>query len=151
VPQVVVLEVWQLPVLSQQPLGQLVASQTHLPPTQRWPTAHSDPPPQVHVPLVQVSPVGAQVRQARPLVPQAVGSLVPATQVLLLLQQPPLHGLLGPHAELQTWLLQASSVGQSLAALQPQTPVAKQTCPAPLVVQLTQATPPVPQVMVLGV
>jgi hypothetical protein len=35
VPQVVLLEVWQVPVLSQQPLGQLVASQTHLPPTQR--------------------------------------------------------------------------------------------------------------------
>jgi hypothetical protein len=88
------------------------------------------------------------VRQAPPLVPQAVGSLVPATQVLLLVQQPPLQGSLGPQAELQTWLLQASSVGQSLAALQPQTPLAKHTCPAPLVVQLTQATPPVPQVVV---
>jgi hypothetical protein len=98
---------------------------------------------------VQVSPAGAQVRQVPPLVPQAVGSLVPATQVLLLLQQPPLHGSFGPQAELQTWLLQASSVGQSLAALQPQTWVLKQTWPRPLVAQLAQATPPVPQAVVL--
>jgi hypothetical protein len=75
--------------------------------------------------LVQLSAVLPQVRQAPPLAPQAV-TVVPATQVLLPVQQPPLQGLLGPHAELQTWLLQASSAGQSLAALQPQTPLDRQ-------------------------
>jgi hypothetical protein len=111
-----------LPVLSQQPLGQLVALQTQAPFTQAWPAAQAAPvAPQTHWPLLQVSAVIPQVRQAKPLVPHAEASLVPATQVLLLLQQPPLQGSLGPQAELQTWLLHASSVGQSLAALQPQT------------------------------
>jgi hypothetical protein len=137
-------------VLSQQPLGQLVAVQTQAPLTQAWPAAQAEPVlPQTHAPLAQVSAVVPQVRQAPPLVPQAVGSLVPATQVLLLLQQPPLQGSFGPHAELQTWLLQASSVGQSLDALQPQTWVLKHTCPRPLVAQLAQATPPVPQAVLL--
>jgi hypothetical protein len=149
VPQVELLDVWQSPLLSQQPLRQLVASHTHLPATQRWPGAHGDPVPQVHWPLVQVSPAGAQVMQAPPLVPQADASLVPATQVLLLLQQPPLQGSLGPQAELQTRLLQASSVGQSVAEMQPQTWVLKHTWPRLLVVQLAQATRPVPQAVLL--
>jgi hypothetical protein len=147
----VVLDVWQAPLLSQQPLGQLVASHTHLPPTQRWPAAHGDPPPQVHVPPVQVSPAGAQVRQAPPLEPQAAGSAVPATHTLLLLQQPPLQGLVGPQAPLHVPLLHASSAGQSAAELQPQTPLDRHTWPRPLVVQFAQATPPVPQVVVVDV
>jgi hypothetical protein len=45
----------------QQPLAQLVGSQTHAPPLQRWPAAQAAPPPQVQVPLVQ--PSVALVRQ----------------------------------------------------------------------------------------
>jgi hypothetical protein len=139
----------QLPLPSQQPLGQLVALQTQAPFTHAWPLGQTAPVvPQVHWPLLQVSAVIPQVRQAKPLVPQADASLVPATQVLLPLQQPPLQGSFGPQAELQKWLLQASSVGQSLAELQPQTWVLKQTWPRPLVAQLAQATPPVPQAVV---
>jgi hypothetical protein len=126
VPQVVVLDVWQFPVLSQQPLGQLVLSQTHLPPTQCWPAAQGEPvEPQTHAPLVQLSAVIPQATQTRPLLPHAV-RLLPATQVPLA-QQPPLQRLVGLHAEVQVPLLQASSAGQSVSALQPQTPVAKQT------------------------
>jgi hypothetical protein len=143
----------QLPPLPQQPLGQLVALQvvTQAPLTHAWPLGQAAPVvPQTQLPLLQVSALLPQVTQTSPLEPQAV-TLVPATQVLLLLQQPPLHGSFGPHAELQTWLLHASSVGQSLAALQPQTPLARHTWPRPLVVQLTHAVPPVPQVVVLEV
>jgi hypothetical protein len=147
-PQVVALAVWQAPLLSQQPVGQLVAVHLHVPLTHCCPLAQAAPVlPQTHVPLLQVSALLPQARQARPFVPQAVGSLVPATQVLLLVQQPPLHGSLGPHAELQTWLLQASSVGHSVAVLQPQTPL-KQTCPRPLWLQSAQVAPPVPQALV---
>jgi hypothetical protein len=56
VPQVAKLEVVQVPVALQQPLGQLVASQTQAPPTQRWPATQAAPVPQVQVPLaLQVS------------------------------------------------------------------------------------------------
>jgi hypothetical protein len=116
----------QLPLLSQQPLGQVVALHTQAPFTQAWPLGQAEPVvPQTHPPLLQVSAVLPQVTQTSPLEPHAV-TLVPATQVLLLLQQPPLQGLVALHAELQTWLLQASSVGQSVSALQPQTWVLKQ-------------------------
>jgi hypothetical protein len=90
-----------------------------------------------------VSALLPQTVHARPFAPQAE-VVLPATQVPLE-QQPPLQGLLSEHAELQVPLLQASSAGQSVSELQPQTPPAMQTCPAPLAVQLTQAAPPVPQ------
>jgi hypothetical protein len=67
---VALLSVWHLPVLSQQPLGQLVASQTHVPPTQRWPAA--------------------QATQVAPLVPQVAAVCdAKGTQAPLLVQQPP--------------------------------------------------------------
>jgi hypothetical protein len=106
-----------LPVLSQQPLGQLVASQTHLPPTQRWPAAQATqaPPPVpqnwLDVPAWQVLPLqqplgqlvvlqtqappthawpAAQATQMAPLVPQLVAVCdARATQAPLLVQQPP--------------------------------------------------------------
>jgi hypothetical protein len=105
--------------------------------------------PQTQVPLLQVSALLPQVRQAKPLAPHAV-TVLPATQVPLE-QQPPLQGLEALQAPLHVPLLHASSVGQSVSALQPQTPVDKHTWPAPLWVQLTQVTPPVPQVVALGV
>jgi hypothetical protein len=139
----------QFPLLSQQPLGQVVALQTQAPFTQAWPAAQAAPVvPQTHAPLVQLSAVLLHVTQTSPLEPHAV-RVLPATQVLLLLQQPPLQGLVPLQAELQTWLLHASSVGQSVSVLQPQTWLLKQTWPRPLVVQLAQATPPVPQAVLL--
>jgi hypothetical protein len=77
-------------------------------------------------------------------------TVLPATQVPLE-QQPPLQGLVALHAEVQAPLLHASPAGQSVSELQPQVPVTKQTWPAPLVAQLTQAAPAVQQVVVLEV
>jgi hypothetical protein len=118
----------QLPLLSQQPLGQVVALQTvtQAPLWQVWPLGQAEPvAPQTQLPLLQVSAVLSQVRQTNPLVPHAA-RLVPGAQVPLR-QQPPLQGLVALQAEVHVPLLQASSVGQSVSALQPQTPVAKQT------------------------
>jgi hypothetical protein len=47
---------WQTPLASQQPLGQLVASQTHAPETQRVPEPQMVPAvPQAQAPLTQRS------------------------------------------------------------------------------------------------
>jgi hypothetical protein len=54
----------------QQPLAQLVASQTHRPPTQRCPELQAGLEPQRHCPLLQVSDVPAQARQSAPASPQ---------------------------------------------------------------------------------
>jgi hypothetical protein len=57
----------------QQPLGQEVASQTHLPFWQRCPAPHAAAPPQVHVPAVHASDiVGSHVMQPPPIAPQAL-------------------------------------------------------------------------------
>lgn len=42
-------------LFSQQPLGQLTASQTHAPPTQESPAPHGFPTPHLHAPAVQRS------------------------------------------------------------------------------------------------
>jgi len=62
-----------LPAL-QQPFGQLVASHTHCPPTQRCPLSHPGPTPQRQTPSgPQLSvAVGSQVPQAPPAGPQAL-------------------------------------------------------------------------------
>ena len=73
VPQVGLLEVWHLPLESQQPFGQELASQTHLPPLQAWPVAQ-----------------GAQVAPPVPQVPML--SALCRTQAVPL-QQPPLQEL----------------------------------------------------------
>jgi hypothetical protein len=126
VPQAVLLVPATQVVPLQQPVGQFVLSQTQTPFTQCWPAAQGEPvEPQTHAPLVQLSAVIPQATQVRPLLPHAV-MLLPATQVPLA-QQPPLQGLVGLQAPLQTWLLHAWSVGQSVSELQPQTPVAKHT------------------------
>ena len=104
--------------------------------------------PHLHWPALQVSAVLPQFTHAPPLTPHAV-RLVPSMQVPLE-QQPPLQGLDALQAELHTPLLHASSAGQSLAEPQPQTPL-KHRWPALLWVQLTHATPPVPQVVLLDV
>jgi hypothetical protein len=65
----------------QQPLGQLVASHTHTPTTQRWPAAHAAAPPHRQLPPEQLSAVAPHAVHAAALVPHcaAVGGL---TQVL---------------------------------------------------------------------
>lgn len=70
VPQAIRLDVWHAP-LRQQPEGQLVASQTHWPPTQRWPAPHAAPAPHRHAPAVQRSAPAPQLAQVAPLIPQA--------------------------------------------------------------------------------
>lgn len=68
--------VWQtLP--AQQPVGQLVASHTHTPLTQRVPAGQFPVLPQVHAPLTQLSPAGQTVVQ----LPQWFGSLLTSVQV----------------------------------------------------------------------
>jgi hypothetical protein len=62
---------WQTPLASQQPPGQLAASQTQAPETQARPAPHGAPLPQLHTPLKQVSAVSAlQTLQAPPPAPQ---------------------------------------------------------------------------------
>ncbi len=76
----------QLPPL-QQPLGQLVPSHTHSPPTQRWPAEQAAEPPQRQLPPEQLSALSVlQAPQLAPLVPHwvTVGGLTHAP----LLQQP---------------------------------------------------------------
>ena len=70
-PQVVAERVVQT-FPTQQPDGQEVRSQTHAPPSQCCPAAHTGPPPQLHSPPAQVSARRSQTTQASPLVPQAV-------------------------------------------------------------------------------
>jgi hypothetical protein len=60
------------PVASQQPVGQLVASQTHDPPEQRCPATHAAPAPQAHAPVVQRSDFASQAAQLAPAEPQLV-------------------------------------------------------------------------------
>lgn len=62
----------QAPPAVQHPSGQLVASQTQAPRTQRWPEAQGGPPPHPHCPPWQVSVVTVgQVTHAPPSAPQA--------------------------------------------------------------------------------
>lgn len=75
VPQVARLAAWHWTPW-QQPVGQLVASQTQAPPTQRWPAAHWALAPQRHWPLVHESArLATQAVHAPPLVPQAARSI----------------------------------------------------------------------------
>jgi hypothetical protein len=57
---------------SQQPLGQLVASQTHVPETQRWPVPHGGSVPHAHSPFVQRSAPSSHALHASPPPPHAV-------------------------------------------------------------------------------
>jgi hypothetical protein len=67
--------VLQTPVASQQPVGQLVASQMQLAPEQRCPAPHAGPEPHWQLPLVQLSPVAPQATQALPPAPHAASVL----------------------------------------------------------------------------
>jgi len=62
---------------SQHPLGQELASQRQLPPTQCCPTEQAEPLPQRHCPLAQLSAeAGLQLVQEPPAVPHALNSLI---------------------------------------------------------------------------
>lgn len=50
----------------QQPFAQVVPSQMHRPPAQRWPWLHAGPEPHRHWPWLQVSLVPVQARHALP-------------------------------------------------------------------------------------
>jgi hypothetical protein len=107
---------WQMLLLSQQPLEQLVASHTHTPPEQRWPDWQAKPPPQEQVPCeVHRSERLSQAAQALAGAPHAaVDWLAGARQVLDELQQPP-----GQLPEVQTQmplLLQTWPATQGLPA-----------------------------------
>lgn len=69
---------------TQHPLGQLVASQTHAPPTHRCPEPHAAPAPHAQAPLRQLSEAGApHAAQVAPAVPHVVVAFcrhVPARQ-----------------------------------------------------------------------
>lgn len=64
---------------TQQPLGQLVPSQTHAPSRQRWPAEQAGPAPHAQAPVAEQASAtsGAQAVQAAPAVPQVaiVGAL----------------------------------------------------------------------------
>jgi len=92
----------QVPLLSQQPLKQLVALQTQAPLTHCWPLAQGPPvAPHTHVPFTQLSARDVlHAMQLPPFVPQAetVGTVqvLPEQQpfgqlVALQTQRPPLH------------------------------------------------------------
>jgi hypothetical protein len=71
VPQVPVVDAWQLPLASQHPVGHEAALHTHAPPTHALPAPHAGPVPHPQVPPAQVSDVSAlQVVHAAPPVPQ---------------------------------------------------------------------------------
>lgn len=164
----------QLPPL-QQPLGQLVESQTQLPETQCRPLAHWLLAPQRQLPpvLQESARMGSQAKQEAPLVPHWA-AVVGLTQVLPL-QQP-----LGQVVELhpvQAWPTQVKPVPQAAHAAPPvphspfavpalqmlpaQQPVgqlvesqmqapAEHTCPAPQGAPAPQAQPPLVQRSVLA-
>lgn len=149
VPHVPLADVWQLLDASQQPLGHVFASQTHLPCVHSWfapqtkqtlplaphswldatrhrPLAQQPPqlrPPQEHAPLVHASP-SSHAPHALPPEPQTVGDCPDcATQLPSWAQQPAGHD----------------------ALVQPHAPVAGlHACPGP---HPAHAAPPVPQVV----
>ena len=127
------------PVASQQPVGQLVASQTQAPPEQRWPTAHAGPVPQAHAPLVQRSDFVSQAAHASPAEPQLVVVWLPLAMQVLPEQQP-----LGQEVALHTQLPPEQVCPVPQAA-----PVPHRQAPLVQVLVLpehgTQAAPPVPQ------
>jgi hypothetical protein len=90
VPQVVRVWASHTPLL-QQPFGQEVALQVHVPPTHAWPCAHSLPPPHEQEPELQpFERVVSQAAHAAPAVPQVL-SVLGVMQVTPPWQQPLAH------------------------------------------------------------
>jgi hypothetical protein len=121
-------------------------------PEQQNPPLHVPSPPaphaEVHAPAVHVGVPAPQTAQAAPFEPQAPFA-TPETHVPAVPQQPVLHAFPGPQLLEQRCdvVLQVSSAGQSVTALQPQVPPVSQTWPLAELVQSEQATPPVPHAL----
>jgi hypothetical protein len=114
-------------VTSQQPEGQLVASQRHIPPWQRWPVAHALPAPQPQPPSVRhesVPPAG-HAWQAAPLEPHAAALRVWQTPPSA--QQPLVQEI---ESQLQAPFTQRWPVVQAGPLPQPQVPP-EQVPPSP--------------------
>lgn len=135
---------WQVLVLpSQQPVGQLVESQMHWLPLQRWPGAHAGPLPQPQPPSVPHALVRGLVEQLAHMPPPAPHAVVvvglthvvpeqhpPGQLVESQMHAPPLHRWPAPHAafppHLQTppvhWLAFAGSHATHATPLRPHAP-----------------------------
>lgn len=123
----------------QQPLAQLVASQTHVPEEQRWPVAQAAPPLHRHMPLAeQLSAVMPHAVHAAAEVPHApvVGGLVQAVPV-----QHPEGQLVASHTQLP--LTQWLPAAQIAPPPQRQVPAALHAS-ARTGSQALHAAPPVP-------
>ena len=82
---------WHWPVRSQQPVGQLVLSQTQVPALlQCWPTAHEGPLPQLQTPLALqlLLRIGSQVAQLCEGAPHAPSDCIGGPRQLVPSQQP---------------------------------------------------------------
>ena len=130
---------------AQHPLGHEVASQTQLPPRQRWPAPQAEPAPQAHEPAaVQLSAVeGLQVVQAPPPAPQRAS--VAETQVVP--SQQPFGQEVGSQTHAPATQRRPAPHAGPLP--QAQLPVDEQRSAASAS-QPTHATPPTPQVSTEG-
>jgi hypothetical protein len=142
VPQAVIDGDWHVP-LAQQPVGQIVASQTQAPLTQWLPIVHGPLVfPQTHVPLTQLLVRrGSQLKQVPPAVPQKL-VLVPGWQAPLASQQP-LGQLVA--SQIHAPLLHLVPEGQDGEFPHMHCPLTQLSAPEP---QLTQAPPALPQVVI---
>jgi hypothetical protein len=133
--------------LAQQPLGQEIALQTQTPPTQAVPLPQAAPVPHTQVPVKGSQPLlvtGLQATQLRPPTPQVATAGVWQTPPA---QQPPGHDS-ALQAQTPAWQV----VPAAHAALAPQrhAPAAPQLSDR-TASQVTQAAPPVPQAVTVGV
>jgi hypothetical protein len=143
----------QVPALQQPPLhwkppAQLV-EHSFVVVLQALPVEQSPGTVQPHLPATQTwlsAPV-EQLRQAPPIAPQALAA-VPATQ-LVPSQQPPLQARPPTQLDWQVCVvvLHACIDGQSVAALQPQLPPARQAWPSGLALQSLQLLPVAPHLV----
>lgn len=128
--------VWQtLP--AQHPVHD-VGSQTHAPPTQRWPSAHAPPAPHRHTPPAQPSVVtGSHALHVPPVGPQVVNESGSQTSPL----QHPEHEV-GSHTQRSE--TQCCPTRHAGPVPQPHVPVAAHVL-ASMASQATQLAPPMPQ------
>jgi hypothetical protein len=141
VPQLAAL--WLAPVMHtpalQQPVGQLVASQTQAPPEQRCPAAHALFVPHLQAPVVQRSPVVPQLVQAPPVIPHWVA-------VVGLTHAPPLQQPLAQLAALHTQAPPTQARPAPQAAFVPHLQAPPTQVSAEVALQVVHAAPAVPQV-----
>jgi hypothetical protein len=141
---VLLVPVWQTPEASQQPVGQLVASQTQRPPEQRWPVAQTAPPPQEQAPEeVQRSERLSQVPQEVEGAPQAAVDWLEEARQAAPGPQQPVGQLAGVQTQVpaeQTWPTAQAAPLPHLQAPVTQALVRPE--------QTEQAAPPVPQKLV---